>query len=191
MIGKFHQKAKIVLLVLAALAAAAGLTVGYWYLLEAEVAGYRGVKEYQLERNREREQRRKMIPGVPAVRERMLKKEFGDLPEAADVRTDIQFLRIWERLLNAMFAVFAIGSGAYVIFGRRKSWRRRVAVSIFMLAGVSQVLPMLLLPTDALKFFHRYGLWVILVAGLYLLVEVLRDRLSARRSATTRISTSG
>jgi hypothetical protein len=176
-------KGTTVLLLLAALAAAAAASTGYWYLLETELAGYRGVKAAQLEQNQARERRRKAIAGFPATRERLLKEEFGDLPEGPDIHTDLRLLNIWQHLLLVMFAVVATGVSFYAAFWRRKALWRRLAIAVLALAGAGQALPMLLLPTDALKLFQRFGIWVVVAAAFGLALDSAADRLMRRGAA--------
>jgi len=182
---KIRRISIIGLLTVATLAGAAGLSVGYWHLLDLELSGYRGIKDFELERNDERERLRRMIPGVPATRERVVAEKFGDLPEAADIRTDLRFVKIWQYELAGLFGAFALGALAYVFAWRRKHPVRRAVVAAIALAGVSQALPMLLLPPETLKIFYRYGMWVVLGAALLLLVEVALDRLAGRRANPT------
>lgn len=165
-----------VLLVLATLAGAGGLSYGYWHLVDFELSGYHGIKQYELERNEVRERRRRMIPGVPAMRERILAKEFGDLPEAQDIRTDLRFVKVWQYELAGLFGLIAAGTLAYLLWWRRKRPWRRLLICLVVLAGCSQALPMLLLPQETLTIFYRYGFWVVLGAGGLLLVDAVVDR---------------
>jgi len=171
-------------LALASVVVAAAIALGYWHLLNRELAGYRGVKDYQLEKTREREQRRREIIAVPAVRERILAKEFKDLPEPGDIRVDLQLLRIWQHLLVGWLAVFGLGAALYVLFSRRKVLWRRLMLGAAVVLGASQALPLMLLPAEALKVFYRFGIWLIAAAALVFLVEVVREVMAARRAPT-------
>jgi hypothetical protein len=174
---------KKTLLALCGVGLTAGLSVGYYHLLEAELAGYRGVKEHQLELNRQRDLRRRAIPRAPAIRERMLKEEFGGLADARDIRIEMRLVKVWHKWLTLAFGVVAAGVSFYLLYWRKKSRWRRVLLALVILAAASQALPLLLLPEDALHFIRRAGTPVILVAAAYLLVEAARDRLAARRPA--------
>jgi len=172
-------------LVLAYLAAAFAVGAGYGYrwVMDQALVGYRGIKDFQLEQCKMRDLRRRLIPGVPAARERILREEFGEnLPEAAEIITDTRLVNVWEKFLMAMFGVQALGVALYLFFWRKKSLGRRLAVAAASLALGSQALPLLIMPDEALRLVRRYGMPFLVAAAAYLAYEVARDRLAARRA---------
>ncbi len=171
---------------LAALAVGLGVGAGYGYrtLLDKELVGYRGIKDFQYEQARKREVRRRAIPGVPAVRERMLREEFGELPTLGDIAAETRLVSFWERFLMAAFGAAAGGAALYVIFWGRKRFPRRLATAFAALIACSQALPRLMLPDDALKLIRQFGGPFLWAAVAYLLYEVARDRLAARRAVS-------
>lgn len=176
------------LLVLPALVLTAALTFGYQWLLGQELAGYYGIKEHQLELNKERRLRRLQHSGLPAEREKDLAEmeQFRDLPEANVIHSDLQLVKIWEKLLVIFFGAFALGLAVYLAFRRRKPFWRRLVVFIMALVAGSQALPLLVMPVEVLTFstlFRRIGLPLIAAVGLFLLLEAWRDLARARQAA--------
>jgi len=180
--------AQYVLAMVVVLGLTAGLTFGYEWLLGKELAGYYGIKEHQLQLNKERRLRRLQHPGLPAQREKDLAalEQFRDLPEASDIHSELQLVKIWEKLLVLFFGAYALALTVYLAFRRRKPIGRRLAVFFLVLAAGSQALPLLVMPAEVLllsTLFRRIGLPLIAVAGIFLLLEGWRDLSSARQAA--------
>lgn len=166
-------RVKALLSVLAVLLLSAGASYGYDRLLDRELAGYRGVKNHELERIRQRDSRRRAISGFPATRERLLQKEFGDLPEATFVRTELQMIAIGQKWLALVFGLIAAGGLSYFFFSRRRaSWRRGLIVAAVLL-GATQALPLLILPDDAVRLVRQFGVPLLAVCAAILAAETI------------------
>lgn len=180
---KVPAGAKVLLRILAVLLLAAGAGYGYDRLLDLELAGYRGIRANDLEHIGQRDARRRLIAGFPATRERLLQAEFGDLPEAASIRTELQLIHIAQKWLALMFGLIGIGAFSYLIFGRRKApWRRGLLVAAALLGG-TQALPLLILPDDAVRLVRQYGVPLLALCTLVLLAEAIWYRLANRQKA--------
>ena len=175
--------AKVLLRILAVLLLAAGAGYGYDRLLDLELAGYRGIRANDLEHIAQRDARRRLIAGFPATRERILQAEFGNLPEAVSIRTELQLIHIAQKWLALMFGFVGAGAFSYLVFGRRKAaWRRGVLVAAALL-GSTQALPLLILPDDAVRLVRQYGVPLLAVCSLVLLAEAIWYRLANQPKA--------
>ncbi len=183
--GRPVSKLRHILIVLAALAIGGGATYGYRYLLDKELAGYRGRKEADLKLIIKRDAARPAIPGHAADRERVLAKRFGKLPEGFEVRSELELVKKWQWVLVAMFAPFGLGVPLYVALARKPSLRQRLLRGFLLWAGLSQALPLLLLPESALQFYREAGTPIVAVCLLALTVLAVLDRRAANRAGQT------
>lgn len=157
----------------------------YNMLLNLQLAGYRGRKLHQLEMIKRRDARRRYISDIPAVRDRILREEFGDLPEAVTVRTQLELVGTWQLLLAIMFLPLCAGVSLYITLGRRKRLLIRCLRGLAVLAGTSQALPLMLLPGDALRFVRMIGIPLVIASLLVLAAGAVSDRLAELRQKTT------
>jgi len=158
-----------------------GLLPLYNQMLDLQLAAYRGRKSHQIEQISRRDARRRVVPGLPAVRERILKEEFGDLPEMASVRTELELTNTWQWLVLFLFTPLSVGTALYLTLAEKPTFRRRLLRGLPFLLGASQAFPLMLFPDDALRFFRMIGLPLIIAASAILLAEVVRDRILAFR----------
>ncbi len=170
------------LIIFAAVVVGLAATVGYRQLLSLELLGYRGGKRLELQKIAKRDAQRPQINAHVTERDEILKKKYGDLPEALDVQTELELVNTWQSLLAGLFLPFGVGVALYIALARRPSPRQRVLRGVALLLGAAHGLPLLLLPDDALRFFRVYGMLIILVCLAFLVVGAVRDRLAASRA---------
>lgn len=160
---------------------ALGVAFGYRFVLEAQLAGYSARKLHDLETIKRRDARRRFTPGIPAERERILREQFGDLPEFIDVRTELELVNTWKALMVLLFAPVCVGVALYLVLARKRKPLWRWLNGLAVLFAVSQALPLLLLPEDALRFVRLLGVPLVAVSALVLAVGALRNRIVALR----------
>jgi hypothetical protein len=177
-VGRVRKGLIVALAVVLGLAA----TVGYNFLLDLQLAGYRGRKQVELKKIAKRDEQRPRVAAHVAERDRILAKRFGDLPEALDVRTELELVRTWQTLIAGLFLPFGVGVALYIALARRPSLGQRGLRGAAVLVGAAHALPLLLLPDDALHFFRVFGLPLIIVALIILAVCAVRDRRADRRA---------
>jgi len=167
---------KIALLAILAVIVAVAAVMAYYRLLDVQLAGYRGRKRHDLEMIRRRDARRLTIPGNAAQRERILREEFGELPDGADLRTELELVNTWQKLLMILVAPFALGSAVYAFLGRRRKTWLRALRGFAVFAGVAYALPLMLFPENALAIIRPVGVPVLIVAALILVAETFKQR---------------
>ena len=175
--GPFRRGLMITFSVLIAL----GVAFGYRYVLETQLAGYSARKQHDLEQIKRRDARRRFTPGIPAERERILREQFGDLPEFIEVRTELELVNTWKILMVLLFAPISVGVALYLNLARKRKPLWRWLNGLAVLLASLQALPLLLLPEDALHFVRLLGVPLVVLGAAVLAVGALRERIVALR----------